>query len=170
MDFDSVRTQILTTKLLQIKNRGLYEEHTNKFAKMFIARDVDVGTTYQTMGETEGDVFKSVEKELEYDGCNVVDKTKNLIRLKTNSYKKHILVELAYRDDDDNGWGSPDEYIRLQVISAKMKKSEYETEPKNWMKMITPEKFYEFDTEDNYYSDSESDDEWDLYDNDHIEE
>ncbi|PIC48943.1 hypothetical protein B9Z55_007728 [Caenorhabditis nigoni] len=151
---------IQTAKLWQIKNRDGESDCVVPVVQMFREKHFDIGTTFQVMFKHGSNSMDNVIEEFDF---YIVSKTENVVRIKTEDYSKHILLERCLGEGSDDGWEvEPPEYIRLQVIPRKLKESKYETDHTTWMKVLCPENFpdpYEDNYDDYYYPSEDSDEE-----------
>ncbi|CAO4371932.1 unnamed protein product [Caenorhabditis nigoni] len=129
-----------------------------KVAQMWIETNAKVGFTFQASVNKEG----SFDAFLDRFTDSVVSKSERRVRIRTNNPDRHILLERGL--DDTVEINDFPEFFRLQVISSKMKKSEYDNNCKDWISIIEP-RVYEIHSSDEYDWES-SFEESDEYDDD----
>ncbi|UMM27019.1 hypothetical protein L5515_010483 [Caenorhabditis briggsae] len=116
---------------------------------MWIDTKAKVGSTFQVRVIKEG----SYQEFFEHFIDRIVSKDERRVRILTNNADIHILLEHGL--DDSVAIYHVDEYFRLLVIPAEMKKSEYEDDCQEWICKIDPE-IYVYDSE-SYFEESEAD-------------
>ncbi|PIC32485.1 hypothetical protein B9Z55_012798 [Caenorhabditis nigoni] len=100
--------------------------------KIWIDEDSKIGSTFQVFANENG----SFNRLLMRFADRLVSKDERRVRIRTDNPDRHILLERGL--DETVGIDYYDQYFRLMMISAEMKKSEYDDNCKEWIHKIRP--------------------------------
>ncbi|CAO4372850.1 unnamed protein product [Caenorhabditis nigoni] len=129
----------------------------HKVAQMWIDRNSNIGSTFQTMTIYEDDgAFK---KFLDQFDDRIVSISEKRARIRTNNPDRHILLERGLDDVITSDYYI--QFFRSMVISADMKESEYDDNCMEWICRIAPEMHDMYNV--NNIHDDDEDDDYDAY-------
>ncbi|PIC48980.1 hypothetical protein B9Z55_007754 [Caenorhabditis nigoni] len=122
-----------------------------KIAKMWTENNSKIGSTVLVSTSVDG----SFDEFHTHFADFIVSETSRRIRVRTNNPDHHILLERGSDEFLDEHFNPQFQFFRLMVISAEMKESEYDDNCKEWICMMHPDIFDEYDF------DGDDDDDWD---------
>ncbi|CAO4368288.1 unnamed protein product [Caenorhabditis nigoni] len=104
-----------------------------KVAQVWIDKNSKIGSTFQLYSWYEG----AFDEFLEHFTERIVSKSEERVRIRTDNADRHILLEWGWNPilKVHVDWGN---YLRLMVISADMKESEYDNDCIGWIRKMHP--------------------------------